>query len=146
MDTRSKASRSQIMAAVHSRDTGPEMLVRRFLWSRGVRYRVHAVNVPGTPDVTVRRHKLAIFIHGCFWHGHEGCPRGKLPKSRLRYWKPKIDANKRRDTNIAEELNRKGWHHLIVWECQIRTKKGALTALPQLLNEIHMLCPGIALR
>lgn len=134
------------MAAVHSRNTRPEMLVRRFLWSKGIRYRVHVRDVPGTPDVAVRRHKLAIFIHGCFWHGHEGCPRGRLPKSRLRYWTPKIAANRLRDANVAEELTREGWHQLIVWECQLRTKRCALIALPQVLKEIRSLCPEIGQR
>ena len=145
MDTRSKEKRSEIMAAVHSKDTGPEMLVRRYLWSKGMRYRVHAANIPGRPDITVRRHKLAIFVHGCFWHGHEGCPRGRLPKSRLDYWGPKIDANKRRDAAIAEQLKREGWHQIVVWECQLRTKKAAATALPQLWNDICLMCPEIGL-
>ena len=145
MDTRSKEKRSEIMAAVHSKDTGPEKLVRRYLWSKGMRYRVHAANIPGRPDIAVRRHKLAIFVHGCFWHGHEDCPRGKLPKSRLDYWGPKIDANKKRDIAIAEQLQREGWHQLVVWECQIRTKQVAATALPKLWNDIRLKCPGIGL-
>ena len=129
MDTRSKEKRSEIMAAVHSKDTGPEMLVRRYLWSKGMRYRVHAANIPGRPDIAVRRHKLAIFVHGCFWHGHEGCPRGSLPKSRLDYWGPKIDANKKRDVAIAEQLKREGWHQVVVWECQLRTQTGCCDGL-----------------
>ena len=143
MDTRNKEERSKIMAAVHSKDTGPEMLVRRYLWSKGLRYRVHAANIPGRPDIAVRRHKLAIFVHGCFWHGHQGCPRGRLPKSRLDYWGPKIDANKKRDAAIEEQLKREGWHQLVVWECQIRTQQAAATALPQLWNDIRLKCPGI---
>lgn len=145
MDTRSKEKRSEIMAAVHSKDTGPEMLVRRYLWSKGMRYRVHAADIPGRPDIAVRRHKLAIFVHGCFWHGHEDCPRGRLPKSRLDYWGPKIDANKKRDAAIAEQLKREGWHQLVVWECQIRTQKAAAAALPQLWNDIRLKCPGIGM-
>lgn len=143
MDTRSKEKRSEIMSAVHSKDTGPEMLVRRYLWSKGMRYRVHAADIPGRPDIAVRRHKLAIFVHGCFWHGHEGCPKGRLPKSRLDYWGPKIEANKRRDAAVAEQLKRKGWHQVVVWECQIRTQQAAATALPQLWNDIRLKCPGI---
>lgn len=146
MDTRSKEKRSQIMAAVRSKHTGPEILVRRFLWSKGMRYRVHVADVPGKPDIVVRRHKLAIFIHGCFWHGHEGCSRGRLPKSRLEYWSAKIDANKSRDDAIADQLNREGWRQLVVWECQLRTQKAASTALPQMLDEIRLMCPEIALR
>ena len=146
MDTRSKEKRSQIMAAVHSRDTGPEMLVRRFLWSKGMRYRVHVANVPGTPDIAVRRHKLAIFVHGCFWHGHDNCSRGRLPGSRLEYWGEKIHANRHRDAAITEQLNQEGWRQLVVWECQLRTQRAASITLPRLLDEIRLMCPGITLR
>ena len=113
------------MAALHSKDTGTELLVRRFLWAKGLRYRVHAADVPGTPDIVVRRHKLAIFVNGCFWHGHEGCLRGTLPKSRVEYWRAKIRANKNRDAAIAEQLKLDGWHQVIVWECQLRTQQAA---------------------
>ena len=146
MDTRTEEERSRIMAAVHSKDTAPELLVRRFLWSKGMRYRVHLNNLPGTPDIAVRRYKMAIFVHGCFWHGHEGCSRGRLPKSRLDYWSTKIDANRSRDATVEAELNREGWRQLVVWECQIRTQRAAATALPRLWNEIRLLCPGIGLR
>ena len=131
------------MAAVHSKDTGPELLVRRFLWSKGMRYRLHAANVPGTPDIAVRRHRLAIFVHGCFWHGHEGCQRGRLPKSRLEYWGAKIEANKRRDAATTEQLNQEGWRWIVIWECQLRTQQAAATVLPQLWSEIHSICPEI---
>ena len=128
------------MAAVRSKNTGPELLVRQFLWSKGLRYRLHVASVPGTPDIVVHRLKLAIFIHGCFWHGHEGCSKGRLPKSRLEYWRPKIDANKSRDAVIAEQLNRDGWHQIVVWGCQLRTQQSAATSLPQLWNEIQSIC------
>ena len=134
------------MTAVHSKDTGAELLVRRFLWAKGMRYRVHAADVPGTPDMAVRRHKLAIFVNGCFWHGHENCSRGKLPKSRLEYWSAKIHANKNRDAAITEQLNRGGWYQIVVWECQLRTQQAAANTLPQLWNEIRSICPGIRAR
>ena len=145
MDTRSRHKRSQIMAAVRSKDTTPELTVRRFLWSRGIRYRVHVGSVPGTPDIAIHRYKLAIFVHGCFWHGHKACSRGRLPKSRLEYWRPKIDANRTRDLAIAEELEREGWRQLVIWECQLRTQKAASKALPQLLDDIRLMCPEIRL-
>lgn len=122
------------MAAVHSKDTRAELLVRRFLWSHGIRYRIHLKGLPGKPDIVLVRCRLAIFIHGCFWHGHEGCSRGNLPKSRLEYWKPKIEANKTRDRLIKEELKEKGWRQLVIWECQLRTKKAAESTLPELLD------------
>ena len=143
MDTRSAEKRSQIMTAVHSKDTGPEMTVRRFLWSRGMRYRVHSANIPGKPDIAVRRYKLAIFVHGCFWHGHEGCTRGKLPKSRVEYWKPKIEANRSRDAAVSQRLNLDGWREMVIWECQLRTRKAATVALLDLWNAISLMCPGM---
>ena len=143
MDTRTQKERSRIMAAVHSRNTGPELLVRRFLWSKGIRYRLHVANVPGTPDISLSRCKLAIFVHGCFWHGHVGCPKGRLPKTRLEYWGPKIDANMKRDVVIAEQLNQAGWHQLVIWECQLRTRQATDTALTRLWNDIRSICPDI---
>ena len=146
MDTRSKDKRSQIMAAVHSKNTGPEMLVRRFLWSKGIRYRVHPREVPGKPDIVMRKHRLAVFVHGCFWHGHKGCTRGRLPKSRVEYWRTKIDANRKRDALIADRLSKEGWRHLVIWDCQLRTQKAAALALPKLLDDIQLVCPAILVR
>jgi DNA mismatch endonuclease (patch repair protein) len=125
------------MGAVRSRDTGPEMLVRRFLWSNGLRYRVNVSSLPGTPDIALSRHRVAIFVHGCFWHGHAGCSRGKLPKSRLDYWSAKVNSNKKRDVEIKERFEGSGWKHLVVWECQLRTQKASSVALPELLKEIR---------
>ncbi len=143
MDTRTEKQRSKIMAAVRSKNTGPELRVRRYLWSKGLRYRVNVASLPGTPDIVLSRHKLAIFVHGCFWHSHAGCPRGKLPKSRTDYWSNKVDANKARDTKIKETLEQDGWRHLVVWECQIRTKGAASVALPKLLEEISTICAEV---
>ena len=136
MDTRTKEERSRIMASVRSKNTGPEVLVRRFLWSNGLRYRVNVSSLPGTPDITVSRRKVAIFVHGCFWHGHSGCSRGKLPKSRLDYWSAKVNANKNRDATIKERLEECGWRHLVIWECQLRTQKASSVTLPLLLEQI----------
>lgn len=143
MDTRTQEERSRIMAAVQSKNTGPELLVRRFLWSKGMRFRIHVSSLPGTPDIAVRRLRLAIFVHGCFWHGHDGCQRGRLPKSRLEYWGAKIEANKRRDAATAEQLSRQGWHQLVIWDCQLRTQQAAAVALPRLWCEILSICPKI---
>lgn len=140
VDTRSREQRSRIMAAVHSKNTGTELLVRRFLWSRGIRYRIHPANLPGKPDIVVPRCKLAIFVHGCFWHGHENCPRGRLPKSSVEYWKTKITTNKLRDRQVEGKLEAEGWRHLVIWHCQLRTKKAASIALPELLDKIQSLC------
>jgi DNA mismatch endonuclease (patch repair protein) len=139
MDTRSKAKRSQIMAAVHSKNTGPELLVRRYLWAHGIRYRIHTANLPGKPDIVIPKHKLVIFVHGCFWHGHN-CSRGKVPKSRVIYWKDKIKANKRRDCETEDKLRAINWKLVVIWECQIRTKTAANKNLPDVLEKIISLC------
>ena len=144
MDTRSKEKRSLIMAAVHSKDTSTELLVRRFLWSHGIRYRVHPAYLPGKPDIVISRCKLAIFVNGCFWHGHDNCSRGRPPKSRVRYWKSKIEANKKRDRLIEEKLKAKGWRQLVIWECELRTQKAASIALPRFLDSMLSMCPDIA--
>lgn len=144
MDTVSQEKRSKIMSAVRGKNTRAELLVRRYLWSHGIRYRVYPKDLPGKPDIVILRCKLAIFIHGCFWHGHNDCNRGQLPKSRFEYWKPKIEANKSRDYQIEKELNEKGWQQLIIWECQLRTKKAASITLPNLLENITKICPHIS--
>jgi DNA mismatch endonuclease (patch repair protein) len=146
MDTRSKEKRSLIMSAVHSKNTSPELLVRRFLWSHGIRYRIHPKYLPGKPDIAIPRYKLAIFVHGCFWHGHGDCHRGRLPKSRKKYWKAKIEANKKRDALVEEELEAIGWNQLIIWDCQLRTQKAATRALPKLLESMLLLCPGLTIK
>lgn len=117
MDTRTEEQRRRIMQAVKSRDTGPEMLVRRLLHSMGYRYRLHRRDLPGTPDIAFISRRKAIFVHGCFWHGH-GCPKGRPPKSRLDYWKPKLDGNIERDRRNEEELRSLGWSVLVVWQCE----------------------------
>lgn len=136
VDRVTKEKRSRIMAAVHSKDTGPELTVRRFLWSRGIRYRIRPAYLPGRPDLVIPRCRLAIFVHGCFWHGHENCPRGHLPKSRVEYWKAKTEANKRRDNKTEEELAEMGWGQSIIWECQLRTQKAAASTLPKVIEQI----------
>lgn len=128
------------MSAVHSKNTQPELLVRRYLWSQGIRFRIHSKDLPGKPDIVIRRCKLAIFIHGCFWHGHEGCPRSRLPKSRVEYWKSKIKTNKIRDAQIEKKLTAIGWRQLIIWDCQLRTKKAASINLPQVMYTISLIC------
>ena len=117
MDTRTAEQRRRIMQAVKSRDTGPEMVVRRLLHSLGYRYRVHRKDLPGKPDVAFLSRRKAIFVHGCFWHGH-GCPKGRLPKSRLDYWEPKLNANKERDRRKEKELRSMGWDVLTIWQCE----------------------------
>ncbi len=144
MDKLSKEKRSSIMAAVHSKNTRTEMLVRHFLWSQGIRYRVHPKYLPGTPDIVIPKYKLVIFVNGCLWHGHENCPRGRTPKTRKKYWLSKIETNKNRDRSIQRKLKAKGWKYLTIWECQLRTQRAAMTNLPKLLNQIKRYITQIA--
>lgn len=126
MDRVSKTTRSKIMAAVHTRDTGAEKAVRSIVHRLGFRYSLTRDDLPGRPDLVLVSRRKAIFVHGCFWHGHS-CRWGRLPKSRLDYWKPKIAVNKARDRRQANDLRKAGWSVMIVWQCQLK-KKDALEA------------------
>ena len=134
-DTRSKDQRTRIMKSVGTRDTGPELIVRRRLHRLGYRFRLHAEELPGTPDIVFRRKRKAIFVHGCFWHGH-GCAKGRLPKSRVDYWGPKIEANRTRDRRDAEALEAEGWKTLTVWQCETRDEAALDRVLTSFLSEL----------
>ena len=129
------------MSRIKGRDTKPEMLVRRYLHSRGYRYRVNVRRLPGTPDIVLRKYKTAIFINGCFWHGHEGCRYYVPPKSNSQFWQQKIERNKHRDIEKRIQLRHLGWHTIIIWECQLKPKQyyTTLQALEQTLNKIFLL-------
>lgn len=120
MDSLSPAERSEIMARVRSRDTRPEMLVRRLVFSFGYRYRLHAKDLPGRPDLVFRRRRKVIFIHGCFWHRHSNCALARLPKSRQEFWLPKLEGNRKRDEKNVRQLRREGWGVMTTWECQLK--------------------------
>ncbi len=124
--------RSRCMAAIRSRDTKPEMVVRRFLFSKGLRYRVNDHKLPGSPDIVLKKYKTVIFIDGCFWHGHDGCKYYQLPKTNVDFWRHKITMNIARDYSNNVDLKLAGWHVIRIWECEIKTKakrKNTLEAL-----------------
>jgi DNA mismatch endonuclease (patch repair protein) len=110
------------MAAIRYRDTGPELLVRRLVHRMGYRYRLHARELPGKPDLAFRPRRKVIFVHGCFWHRHPdpACKLARLPKTRLAFWKPKLERNRQRDDAVAKELVGLGWGYLVIWECELR--------------------------
>ena len=110
------------MARIHGRDTQPEMFVRRLLHQQGYRFRLHAKDLPGCPDIVFRSRQKVIFIHGCFWHRHEGCRKASMPKTRAVFWKQKFDANQKRDVATASALEEMGWKFLVVWECEVLAK------------------------
>lgn len=118
MDRLTPEARSANMKAVRRKDTGPEMVVRRELHAAGYRYRLHVKKLPGSPDLVFPGRKKAIFVHGCFWHGHD-CRAGLPPKSRQDYWIPKIARNRERDAAAIDALSRSGWDTLVVWQCQV---------------------------
>jgi len=119
VDNLSAAERSAIMARVRSKNSRPELLVRKLVYALGYRYRLHAKDLPGHPDLVFRRLRKVVFVHGCFWHRHARCALARLPKSRRDFWVPKLEGNKARDQRNRRALSRKRWKVLTVWECQL---------------------------
>lgn len=119
MDIWSKEKRSQVMARIFSKNTGPEQRVRRTLSALGFRYRIHVKGLPGKPDIVMRKYNAVIFVHGCFWHLHSKCRDGTIPKTRTSYWREKLLNNKKRDAKHIHELRLQGWKVLRLWECEL---------------------------
>ncbi len=122
MDIWSKEKRSEVMSRILSKDTKPEKLVRSMLHSMGYRFRIHVKDLPGKPDIVLRKHNAIIFVHGCFWHLHGGCREGRIPSTRREYWSDKLLGNKARDEKHIRKLRRLGWRVMRVWECQVEKK------------------------
>lgn len=120
MDIFYKEKRSQIMAEVKSKNTKPEILVRSLLHKMGYRFRFHRRDLPGNPDIILPKHKKVIFVHGCFWHGHENCQRSKRPTTNIEFWNIKLDKNIERDHKNISELKLLGWQSMIIWTCEIK--------------------------
>lgn len=120
MDRLSKKRRSEIMSRIRGKDTVPELKVRSLIHSLGYRFRLHSKTLPGKPDLVFSGRKKIIFVHGCFWHAHSGCPKGKPPKSNLDFWLNKLENNKKRDAQALRKLRSEGWRVLTVWQCQLK--------------------------
>jgi DNA mismatch endonuclease, patch repair protein len=120
IDTLTPAQRSKNMSRIRGKDTKPEMIVRRLTHAMGYRYRLHARELPGRPDLVFRPRRKAIFVHGCFWHRHEGCQFAYTPRSRQQFWSDKFESNVRRDQQALIDLASLGWQVLVIWECQTR--------------------------
>jgi DNA mismatch endonuclease (patch repair protein) len=121
--------RSAVMRRVKARDTTPELKVRKLLTGLGLRYRLHRKDLPGAPDIVMPGRRLAIFVHGCFWHGHD-CARGaRVPKQNRDYWTAKIGRNRARDERTRAELHERGWTPLVIWECELKDEEGLKQAL-----------------
>lgn len=122
-DIKSPEDRSRNMAAIRSRDTKPEIYLRKVLFAKGYRYRIASSTIPGHPDIYMAKYNLAIFIHGCFWHRHAGCKYSYIPKSRIEFWNKKFENNIKRDNAVREQLASRNIRCLIVWECAIKQAK-----------------------
>nr|VFJ75576.1 MAG: T/G mismatch-specific endonuclease [Candidatus Kentron sp. FW] len=119
MDTLSREERSRRMSLIRNAGSSPEMKLRRLVHGMGFRYRLHAGDLPGRPDLVFPSRRAVIFMHGCFWHRHEGCKLARLPKSKLDFWKPKLESNRIRDLQKQQQLRDLGWRVLVVWECEL---------------------------
>lgn len=135
MDIWDKEKRSAVMAKIKSKDTKPEWIVRRYLYARGYRYRKNVRRLPGTPDIVLKKYGVAIFIHGCFWHGHS--VDGHLPHSNTEYWQKKIERNRKRDEKNKKELLKLGWRVITIWECQLKpaVRKQTLLEMEYYINK-----------
>lgn len=120
VDDRSSVERSRGMSAVRTKNTKPELIVRNVLHRMGYRFRLHANDLPGKPDIVLRRFKTCIFVHGCFWHQHQGCKRASLPHSNTEFWHTKFQKNIARDKLVQDQLLEKGWNVCVIWECEVK--------------------------
>ncbi len=128
------------MAAIHGKDTKPEMVVRKWLWGHGFRYRLNHPRLPGKPDIVMRKYRTCIFVNGCFWHGHENCKYYTIPKTNTEFWLTKIRINQERDLKVQHELASMGWHSITLWECELKpaNRESTLESLAFTLNKIFL--------
>ena len=136
-DVFSKSKRSEIMSRIRGKDTGPEMVIRKALFANGFRYRLHVKNLPGKPDIVLPKYNAVVIVDGCFWHGHKNCKFFRMPKSRISFWRKKIDANRARDVKNRRKLRRLGWNVIQVWECQLSARKYEKT-FQRILDNLFM--------
>lgn len=134
MDRLSEERRSALMSKVKGKNTGPELLVRKAAHRLGYRFRLHRKDLPGKPDLMFPRLKVAIFVHGCFWHSHQSCPKGRPPKSKLDYWGPKLKENTKRDRRNLVRLRKLGWHARVIWQCETTDPAHTEQLLRDILN------------
>lgn len=136
-DVHSKETRSYNMSRIRSKDTSPELLVRKFLHSKGFRYTLHNKNLPGRPDIVLPKYNTIIFVQGCFWHGHRDCKYASIPKTRTEWWQKKIDTNKANDEKAQKLLKKEGWKIINVWGCDLKKQKMEKT-LDKLVKKLRV--------
>lgn len=136
-DRLTPAQRHTVMSHIRSRNTKPELKVRQWLWNHGYHYRLNVKGVPGKPDIVMRKYHSAIFVNGCFWHGHEGCDKFRMPKTNVEFWENKINRNQQRDQQNYQLLKDNGWQVIVVWECQLTPEQidRTMYEVELLLNE-----------
>jgi DNA mismatch endonuclease, patch repair protein len=140
LDNHSPLQRHRNMSAIRSANTKPEILVRKYLWRQGFRYRLNNPRLPGHPDIVLRKYRTCVFVNGCFWHGHKGCKYFVMPKTNTEFWRKKIERNKERDKEEQRRLAKMGWHCITVWECELKPKvrDKTLESLSYTLNHIFI--------
>ena len=129
------------MSRIRGKATKPELLVRNWLWKHGYRYRLNVNSVPGRPDIVLRRYRTAIFVNGCFWHGHEECGNYSVPKTNTEFWLTKVTRNRERDQRNYKDLHEAGWHVIVIWECQLTNKiiiEGTMHEVERALNKYFL--------
>ena len=136
MDVHDSETRSFNMSRIKGKDTKPEMMVRKFLHANGFRYRLHDKKLPGKPDIVLPKYNTIVLVHGCFWHGHQGCKYYVVPKTRTEWWLDKINSTKKRDYNNAVQIKKLGWRVFVIWECELRSE--ADTILRKLIKDIKV--------
>ena len=136
-DTLTPEERSERMSRIKSRNTKPEVSLRKALHRMGLRFRLHAKGLPGKPDIIFRKHRMAIFVHGCFWHRHEGCKVATTPKSNTNYWVEKFDRNVARDAMTTENLKAAGWRVIVAWECELGSNDKVAAKAREIAREIR---------
>src|SRR5690554_1000223 len=128
------ATRSRMMRAIKGRDTCSEIILRKYLHSHGYRFRLHRKDLPGSPDLVLPRYNLAIFVHGCFWHRHDGCFYTTTPSTRTSFWETKFDTNVHRDQQACIKLQQLGWRVLVIWECGFKHCREQLSDIPEMIH------------
>ncbi len=136
MDTISQEKRSWNMARIRSKDTQPEKMVRSLLHRMGYRFRLHRQNLPGKPDIVLPQYRIALFVHGCFWHRHIGCKYAYTPKSRPEFWQKKFKANVERHKTVERLLKKAGWRVVVIWECELRKAAKLRSRIRRLLPKV----------
>lgn len=136
MDNKTAEQRHENMSRIKGKDTKPEILVRKYLFSRGFRYRKNVGKMPGHPDIVLPKYRAVVFVHGCFWHGHENCRYARIPSTNIAFWEQKIRSNRERDAKTTAQLLEKGWNVIVVWQCELKNKAEREITLVKIENRI----------